>query len=85
MFRKKPQHVAAQKNDELRIEFMGEFSYLPAHMIPYVDETGNDRHSDRRKYGYHLHGMRHHALTAKGKPMSAIAIMLECGIEDVDI
>ena len=51
--RKKAQHIATQRNDELRIEYTREFSYLPAHMIPYVDETGNDRHSDCRKCGYH--------------------------------
>ena len=66
---------------------MEEFSYLPAHMIVWLDETGSDRRSDRRKFGYHLRGMTscNFRLIAKGKRMSAIAIMSERGIEDVDI
>ena len=85
--RKKLQHIAMQRNDELRTEFMEEFSYLLARMILWLDETGNDRRSDCRKYGYHLRGMTpcNFKLIVKGKRMSAIVIMSERGIEDVDI
>ena len=66
---------------------MDELGYLPAHMIVWLDETGSDRCSERRKYGYHLRGMTlcNFKLIAKGKRMSAIAIMSERGIEDVGI
>ncbi|XP_065886097.1 uncharacterized protein [Dysidea avara] len=56
-------------------------------MIVWLDETGSDRRSDRRKFGYHLRGMTpcNFRLIAKGKRMSAIAIMSERGIKDEDI
>jgi len=58
---------------------------LPVHMVVWLDKTGSDRRSDCRKYEYHLCGMTpcNFKLIAKGKCMSAIAIMSERGIEDI--
>jgi len=76
-----------QRNDVLRKEFMEELSYLPAHMLVWLDEMGSDRHHERRKRGYHLQGMTPcvYHLIAWGKRMPSIAIMSTRGIEDVDV
>ena len=55
-------------------------------MIVWLDETGSDRRSARRRFGYHLRGMTptDYRLTVHGKRLSSIGIMSVRGIEDVD-
>ena len=36
---------------------MEEISYLTADMIVWLDETGSDKHSEHRKFIYHLRGI----------------------------
>lgn len=85
--RKRLQQVALQRNECLRDEFMKEMNYLDANMIVWLDETGSDKRSERRKFGYHLRGMtpRVYKLNIRGKRISSIAIMSTRGIEDVAI
>ena len=66
---------------------MEKLSYLPAHILVWLDETDGDRHHERRKRGYNLQGMTPcvYHLIAQGKRMSSIAIMSTQGIEDVDV
>ena len=52
--RKMLRHIAMQRRDEKRAEFMEEMSYISANMIVWLDETGRN---ERRKQGYHLRGM----------------------------
>ena len=51
--RKKLRHVAMQRSDVKRAEFIEEMSYISANMIVWLDETGSDRRNERRKQGYH--------------------------------
>lgn len=85
--RKKLQRVALRRNDFLRDEFMKEMKYVDAGMIVWLDETGSDKRSESRKFGYHLRGMtpRVYKLNIRGKRISSIAIMSTRGIEDVAI
>ena len=84
--RKRLRHVAMQRSDVSRAEFMEEMSYISASMIVWLDETGSDRRNERRKFGYHLRGMTpiDYKLTIRGKRLSSIAIMSTRGLEDVD-
>ena len=70
----------------LRAEFMEEMSST-ADMIVWLDETGSDKHSERRKFGYHLRGITptSYRMAIREKRMSCIAAMSTRGIEDVDI
>ena len=85
--RKKLQQFVLRRSDSLRAEFMEEMSYLTADMILWLDETGSDKRSERRKFGYDLRGITptSYKLSIRGKRMSSIAIMSTKGIEDVDI
>ena len=84
--RKRLQFIAMQRNDKFRKELMEEISYLPAHMLVWLDEICSDRRSERRKRGYHLRGMTPCAyhLIAREKWMSSIAVMSTWGIENTD-
>ena len=66
---------------------MEEMTYLTADMIIWLDETGSDKRSEHRKFGYHLRGITptSYKLAIRGKRMSCIAAMSTRGIEDVDI
>ena len=85
--RKKLQQIVLRRSDSLRAKFMKEMRYLTADMIFWLDETGSDKHSERRKFGYHLRGITpiSYKLAIRGKRMSSIAVMSTKGIEDVDI
>ena len=85
--RKKLRQVVLRRNDSLRAEFMEEMNYLTADMIVWLDETGSDRRSENRKFGYHLRGITpcSYKLSVQGKRLSCIATMSTRGIEDVDI
>lgn len=85
--RKKLKQIVLRRSDSLRAEFMEEMSYLPADMIIWLDETGSDKHSEHRKFGYHLRGITptSYRIAIRGKRMSCIAAMSTRGMEDVDI
>jgi len=85
--RKKLRQVVLRRSDSLRAEFMEEMNYLTADMIVWLDETGSDRRSENRKFGYHLRGITpcSYKLSVRGKRLSCIAAMSNRGIEDVDI
>ena len=78
---------AQQRSDELRALFASDISLFEPHMFVYVDETGSDKRSLLRKYGYAFKGSR--AITEKplvrGKRHSAIAAMCMDGVIDVQI
>ena len=84
--RKMLRHVAMQRSDDRRAEFMEEMKYPSANMIVWLDETGSDRRNERRKRGYHLRGMTptDFKFTVRGKRLSSIGIMSTRGVEDVD-
>ena len=79
-------HIAMQRSDDEREEFMDEMSYISANMIVWLDETGSDRRNERRKRGYHLRGMTptDFRITVRGKRLSSIGVMSARGVEDVD-
>ena len=53
---KKLSHRALQRSDQLRETFLSEISIYEPHMLVFVDETGCDRCTALRKYGYSLKG-----------------------------
>ena len=48
--------------------------------MPTLDETGSDKLSEWRKFGYHLRGITPRVLNIRGKRISSIAIMSTRGI-----
>ena len=74
---KKLRFAAQQRSDELRLLFLSDIAIFQPHMFVFVDETGSDKRSTLRKYGYSFKGMR--AIAEKplirGKRHSAIAAM----------
>jgi len=63
---------------------MEEINYLTADMIVWLDETGSDRQSENRKFGYHLQGITPCSYNSR-ETLSCVAAMSIRGIEDVDI
>ena len=49
-------HVAKQRDDKLRAEFMAEVSIYDPSMFIWIDETGCDKRNTIRKYGYSIRG-----------------------------
>lgn len=84
---KKLSHRALQRSDQLRENFLSEISLYEPHMLIFVDETGSDRRTVLRKYGYSLKGKpaTTDTLLVRGKRYSAIAAMSLDGIVDVHI
>ena len=84
--RKMLRHVVMQQDASRREEFMAEMKYISAEMIVWLDETGSDRRSASRKFGYHLRGMTpvDYNFKLRGKRFSSIAVMSQRGMEDVD-
>ena len=54
--RKKLSNIARQRNLALRIEFVDECKNYRPDMMVFVDETGCDRRSSMRAYGYAMRG-----------------------------
>lgn len=82
--RKRLQHIALQRSDELRAQFMAEISVFNPSMLVWVDETGFRRRNSIRTYGYSLRGMRatDYQLSVGQKSINAIAVMSLAGVED---
>ena len=55
--RKKLTKIASQRSEELREKFLIDCSAYEPEMLVFVDETGCDRRSAMRRFGYSLRGM----------------------------
>ncbi len=83
--RKKMRMIAIQQSEELRSRYVAEVSLYDPDMLVFLDETGSDRNTAMRKFGYSLRGLRCCCtkLLARGKRVSAIAALSSVGILDV--
>ena len=79
--------VASQRDLFTRAQFILDVSVYSASMFIFVDETGADRRSCLRKYGYSLRGRPacKNTLHFRGKRVSAISCMSVEGIIDVKL
>ena len=50
-------HVALQRSEVLRAQFMSEISVYDPEMIIWIDESGCDRRNSLRKFAYTLRGL----------------------------
>jgi transposase len=75
---------AQQRREELRVKFMTEMTAYEPEMLVFVDETGSDKRSSLRKYGYALMGKRAVAekVLVRGKRHSVISAMGIDGVLD---
>ena len=82
--RKKLQQVALQRSAELQSEFLSDCSVYNPEMLVFLDETGCDRCSSLRKFGYSLVGKcaPSTSLLVRGVRYSAIGILTVEGIQD---
>ena len=71
-------HRALQQSGQLRETFLSEISVYEPHMLVFVDETGSDRRTALRRYGYSLKGKPATVDTplVRGRRYSAIAAMV---------
>ena len=85
--RKKLRHVATQRNESLRAQFQSDVSIYDPEMLLFIDETGTNRRSALRRFGYSLVGWRacSNSLLVRGKRYSAISILSLQGILDTYI
>ncbi len=70
--RKKMRMIAIQQSEELRSRYVAEVSLYDPEMLVFLDETGSDKNTAMRKFGYR-----------RGKRVSAIAAISSIGILDV--
>ena len=74
--RRKLTFRAQQQSEELRQKFMAEASVYEPQMLVFIDETGSDKRSWLRKYGYSPKGtpaIAEKKMLVRGKRHSAIA------------
>ena len=85
--RRKLTFRAQQRSEELRQDFTSEIALYEPHMLVFIDETGSDKRSSLRKYGYSPKGTPAIAekKLVRGKRHSAIAAMCMDGVIDVHI
>ena len=85
--RKKIQHVALQQSIEYRGGFISDICSYQKEMIVWVDETGCDKRSLLRKFGYSLRGERAICprLLVRGRRISAIAAISYHGLVGVEL
>ena len=85
--RQKIRHIAMQRNEESRGQFMAEMTTHDPEMFLWLDETGCDRRKLVRDYGYGIRGIPpvDQTLKLSGKRYSVIAIMSTNGVEDIYI
>lgn len=78
-------HIALQRSDTLRAQFMATISIYDPSMFVWLDESGHDRRNTIRKQAYSFRGMplADHRILARGIRYSAIPIMSLEGIHDV--
>ena len=79
--------IAKQRDEQLRAIFTMDVSLYSSEMFVFLDETGADRWNTIRKYGYSIRGIpaRCHRLLARGKRISAIAMISVEGLLDCKI
>ena len=85
--RQKITHIALQRSELLRAQFIAEMSAFDPAMILWIDETGCDRRNALRQYGYGIRGLapQDHQLQLRGVCYSAIGILSMDGVQDVYI
>lgn len=78
-------HIALQRSDSLRANFIAEISIFDPNMLVWVDESGCDRRNTVRKYGYSIRGIPlcDQRLLVRGTRYSAIPIISTLGVHDV--
>ena len=83
--RKRMQHIALQRSEEKRAQFMAEISVFDPSMLVWVDETGFRQRASIRAYGYSLRGMRacDHQLRVGQKAINAIGVVSMEGVNDI--
>ena len=83
--RKRLQHIALQRSDDLRAQYMAEISLFDPCTLVWVDESGFRQRNSIRAYGYSLRGLRaeDHQLKLGKSRINAIGIMSYQGMEDV--
>lgn len=83
--RKRIEHIALQRSDVLRGQFMSEISIFDPHTLVWIDESGFRQRNSIRNYGYSLRGMRAEDQHLKlGRlSISVIGVMSLCGMEDM--
>lgn len=64
-----------QQDATRREEFMEEMNYINASMIVWLDETGSDKRTASKRFGYHLRGPVDYRIIIRGQRFSSIAIM----------
>ena len=79
--------IAKQRDEHLRAVFAMDVSLYSPEMFVFLDETGADRRNTIRKYGYSIRGKpaRCHKLLARGKRISAIALISVKGLLDCKV
>ena len=85
--RKKLRHVATQRCDLLRGQFLAQCFNFTADMFVWVDESGSDARNHARRYGYSIRGttpVTHHFLS-RGKRLNAIAAISTTGLVALNI
>ncbi|XP_065905574.1 uncharacterized protein [Dysidea avara] len=85
--RQKITHIALQRSELLRAQFIAEMYAFDPAMILWIDETGCDRRNALRQYGYGIRGLapQDHQLQLRGVRYSAIGILSMDGVQDVYI
>ena len=83
--RKRLQHIALQRSDDLRAQYMAEISLFDPCTLVWVDESGFRQRNSIRAYRYSLQGLRaeDHQLKLGKSRINAIGIMSYQGMEDV--
>lgn len=82
--RQKMKKIAIRRSEVLRAKYMAEIEEFDPDMIVFLDETGCDKRSSIRQFGYGLRGITPvtHKLDIYRKRISAIGVMTTRGIED---
>ena len=80
-------HVALQRSDALRAQFMSKISVYEPDMIIWIDESGCDRRNSFRKFAYTLRGIppQDCRLLIRGTRYSAITAATVKGVHDVQL
>ena len=83
--RKKIEHIAFQRSDDLRANFKSDISIFDPNTFVWVDESGFRQRNSIRSYGYSLRGMRaeDHQLKLGKLSINVIGMMSISGMEDI--
>lgn len=85
--RKRIQHVASQRNDNLRGKFIADVTFFDRDMLVWIDESGCNSKDCLRTYGHSIRGERaiSRVLLVRGQRISVIAAMSCKGILDIEL